>query len=187
MTDHPKIPTPVPRRSYWWILWSAALTAFTLDQLTKWIVIENLDYRETWEFWPLLSGIFDFTYTRNTGAAFGIGQGMGSIFLIIAIVVSLIIIFSYRQLPPGSWPVRLAMGMMMGGALGNAVDRVRYGYVVDFLHLHGWPIFNIADSMIVVGVGIWMIAAWWDEHQQANDAEEQPTTNEDASTFSATD
>ncbi len=175
MTNQPQTSSFIQRRAYWWILLSVAMLTFALDQFSKWLVVQNLHYGETWEIMPLLTGIFDFTYTRNTGAAFGLGQGQGNIFLLIALVVSGIIIFSYRQLPHGSWPVRLAMGMMMGGALGNAVDRVRYGYVVDFLHLHGWPIFNIADSVIVVGVGIWMIAAWWEDRQQEHLTAESPT------------
>ncbi len=156
-------------RTYWWILISVAAVTFVLDQITKWLVVRHLAYGETWVFWSALSGIFDITYTRNTGAAFGVGQGQGNIFLVIAIVVSAIIIFSYRQLPQGSWPVRISMGMMMGGALGNAMDRIRFGYVVDFFHLHGWPIFNIADSAIVCGVLFWMISAWWAERQQVHE------------------
>lgn len=178
MTDHPTNEAVRLARAYWWILLLVSVLTFVLDQLTKWLVVQNLDYGETWEFWPLLSGIFDLTYTRNTGAAFGLGQGRGNIFLLIAVVVSGIIVFSYRQLPHGSWPVRVSMGMMMGGALGNAIDRVRYGYVIDFLHVHGFPIFNIADSAIVVGVVIWMIAAWWEEQQQAKAVVADPSTEE---------
>lgn len=156
-----------PKRTPWWILILTASLTFSFDQVTKWLIQNNLHYGETYVVLGFLEGIFDFTYTRNMGAAFGIGQGFGNIFLFIAIIVTAIIIYTYRQLPDGSWVVRIAMGFMLGGALGNAVDRIRLGYVVDFLNLHGWPIFNIADSSIVVGVVLWLLIAWWEERQEA--------------------
>lgn len=178
MADQSNTPALLQSRAYWWILLFVGGVTFALDQFTKWLIVQHLAYGETWVFFSLLDGIFDLTYTRNTGAAFGMGQGQGNVFLLIALVVSAIIVFSYRQLPDGSWPVRIAMGMMMGGALGNAIDRVRFGYVVDFFHLHGWPIFNVADSAIVLGVGIWMIAAWWEERQQPPAVAAEPSTED---------
>lgn len=148
---------PVP----WWILFVISLATLALDQVTKLMVVHNLEFRETWVPIGFLDGIFDFTYTRNTGAAFGMGQGLGNIFLLIAVIVTGIIVYYYRDLPDRTLPVRVAMGLMLGGAIGNAVDRVRLGYVVDFFHVHGWPIFNIADSAITVGVVLWLVVAWW--------------------------
>lgn len=170
---------PVP----WWILLLVGAVTLIIDQFTKQIVVHNLDFRETWVPIAALEGIFDFTYTRNTGAAFGIAQGLGNIFLVIAMIVTGIIIYYYRDLPDRTWPVRVAMGLMLGGALGNAVDRVRLGYVVDFFHVHGWPIFNVADSAISVGVALWLMLAWWYERQPR----QQPqTTHGSASTAEET-
>lgn len=161
---------------HWLLLFGVAALALISDQLSKWLVVRSLELGETWVPIPLLEGIFDLTYTQNTGAAFGLGQNFSYGFLLIALVVSAFIIYYYRQLPPHSWIIRVLMGLMMGGALGNAVDRVTRGYVVDFFYLHGWPIFNIADSIIVVSVGIWVVLIWWEEHQQKTPVEE-PTTH----------
>ncbi|MCI0712725.1 MAG: signal peptidase II [Chloroflexi bacterium] len=150
----------------WAILLGVALLTIILDQITKWIVVQSLDYSETWEPIAALSGIFDITYTRNTGAAFGMAREFGGIFLIIAIAVVGAILYYYRTLPEGNVLMRIALGLQMGGAVGNAVDRVTRGFVVDFFHLHGWPIFNIADSAIVVGVVVLIITMWWYERQQ---------------------
>jgi len=159
---------PVP----WWVLLLVGALTLALDQLTKQIVLSNLAFRETWVPIAALDGIFDFTYTRNTGAAFGIAQGFGNVFLIIAVIVTGIIIYYYRDLPDKAWPVRVAMGLMLGGALGNAVDRLRLGYVVDFFHVHGFPIFNVADSAITVGVTLWLITAWWVESRTTDQTAE---------------
>ncbi|NDJ86428.1 MAG: signal peptidase II [Chloroflexi bacterium] len=149
-------------------LFLLAVTAITIlvDQFSKWLVVRNLEYRESWVFWSLLEGIFDFTYTRNTGAAFGMGQEFSNVFLIVAFIVTGVIIYYHRQLPADMWIVRAALGLMMGGAIGNAIDRILRGYVVDFLHLHGWPIFNLADSAIVIGVAAWVVVLWWQERQE---------------------
>lgn len=168
-----------PVRVPWWILVVVGLTTIMIDQVTKWLVIQNLDYRETWVPLGFLEGIFDFTYIRNTGAAFGMAENFGNVFLIIAVLVTSIIVFYYRQLPAGSWPVRISMGLMLGGALGNAIDRLRLGYVVDFFHLHGWPIFNIADSAISVGVVSWLIFTWWEERVAAKSQAPSPATDVD--------
>jgi signal peptidase II len=149
----------------WAILLGVAGSVIALDQLTKSMIVRSLDYGETWVPIGFLQDIFDITYTRNTGAAFGMAQDFGGVFLFIAVVVVSAILYYYRQLPTGMWGMRVALGLQMGGALGNALDRVTRGYVVDFLHVHHFPIFNVADSSIVVGVGILIILMWWSERQ----------------------
>ena len=101
------------------------------------------------------------------------GQDFGGAFLLIAIVVVSAIIYYYRQLPSGVLGMRLALGLQMGGALGNAIDRINRGYVVDFLHVHDFPIFNIADSAIVVGVGLLIITMWWHDHHHPTASAEE--------------
>lgn len=158
----------------WLMLIVVVSLTLVVDQLTKWLVVQSLDRGETWVPIPFLEGIFDITYTRNTGAAFGLGQDFGPVFMVIAVVVSVVIVYYYGRLPRQEWLIRIALGLMMGGALGNnAIDRVFRGYVVDFFHLHGWPIFNVADSSIVCGVALWIAVMWWQERQQtkSTDAE----------------
>lgn len=149
----------------WGVLFGVAGLVIGLDQLTKWLIVQNLDYLDTWIPIPAISSLFDITHTRNTGAAFGMAQEFGNVFLIIAMIVVSCIIYYYRQLPSKFWLMRMALGLQMGGAIGNALDRVTRGYVVDFLHVHNFPIFNVADSSIVVGVGVLILTMWIYERQ----------------------
>ena len=129
----------------------AALTLLT-DQLTKYLAMTRLAPIGIWAPIPSLAHIFTFTYTTNTGVAFGLFKDLGPIFVGVAVVVIAAIVIYQQQVPEGAWLVRLALGLQLGGAAGNLVDRLRLGHVVDFIHLHFWPVFNVADSAIVVGV-----------------------------------
>ena len=143
----------------------AALTALAislpLDQITKILIDRNLVYADRI---PVIEGFFYLTHVRNPGAAFGLfADGEPVIRLTFFIIVSLlaigIIVSFFRQLAPGDRLSALALGLILGGAVGNLIDRIWRGEVVDFLHIklwHGysWPDFNLADSFIVVGVAI---------------------------------
>src|SRR5207302_9836252 len=100
----------------------------------------------------LFGGLVRLDYTRNTGAAFSIFPTGSWAFAAIALVVSAGIVVYYRRVAGGPVVLRLALGLVLGGALGNLIDRVRLGYVIDFIDLRWWPVFNLADSAIVVGV-----------------------------------
>jgi signal peptidase II len=137
-----------------------SLAVLFLDQWTKGLVTRSLEVHESR---PVFRDFFDLTYVRNTGAAFGLFASVDSsvkaIFLnSIAIVVFLIV--SGYALRSSHKSVRLQVGLalILGGAVGNLLDRVRFGYVVDFLDFsvsgHHWPAFNIADSAICIGVGL---------------------------------
>jgi signal peptidase II len=140
-----------------------ALGAFAislpLDLLTKWIVERNLSYSDRI---PVIEGFFYLTHVRNPGAAFGLfADGDPQIRLLVFIAVSIvavgIILSFFRQLAPGDRLSALALGLILGGAVGNLLDRIFRGEVVDFLHFklwrgYTWPDFNLADSFIVVGV-----------------------------------
>jgi signal peptidase II len=110
---------------------------------------------------PVISGFFSITFVKNTGAAFGLFGGAinaGRTFFFLVITIGAVILISFilrkvkenRVLPP------LSLAMIMAGAIGNLVDRIRWGYVIDFLDLHWrgyhWPAFNVADSAITLGV-----------------------------------
>lgn len=164
----------------WGLFISVAVTAFALDHFVKWLVVRNLSLYETWVPLKFLENIFDITYTRNTGAAFGMGQRFSDVFLVLAFVVTGIIAYYYRQIPDGYWLLRMALGMMVGGALGNAIDRVLRGYVVDMFHVHRFPIFNVADSMVVVGVLIWAIILWREDQNLQAQAKQNPPAQPDS-------
>lgn len=142
-------------RSVWhWLALAGVVTLVLLvDQASKAYVAAHLPLHDSWAPVKALDEVFRFTHVRNTGAAFGLFPQGGVVFLAIAVIVSVIILYYYRQVPAGAWLMRLALGFQLGGALGNAIDRLRLGYVVDFFDVWYWPVFNVADSCVVLGVG----------------------------------
>ncbi len=129
--------------------------AIVLDQLTKWLTVTCLEYRETV---PLWEDVFHFTYERNEGAAFGILSDQRWVFMVIssvAIVGLLIYLFGFR---PKSKMVRISLSMIAGGGIGNMIDRIYLGYVIDFIdvRLINFAVFNIADSFVTVGAFLLM-------------------------------
>jgi signal peptidase II len=144
-------------------LLAVAFVVLALDQLTKTWVSTSLSEGGWWSPLPGLWRVFRITHITNSGAAFGIFPDQGNFFIVIAVVVALAIVLYYRYLPTGSWLVRLSLGLQLGGAIGNLLDRVRYGHVVDFVDIGFWPIFNVADLAIVTGVGILAYCLWRDD------------------------
>ena len=101
------------------------------------------------------------TVTRNAGAAFGLFQNFTVGFLLISAVVMVAILFYYGRLPTSDWPARLGLALVFGGAIANAYDRGVKGSVIDFIQVPHWPIFNVADSAITVGVAVLLIGTVW--------------------------
>lgn len=101
---------------------------------------------------PVLDNIFHITYVQNTGAAFSILKGKTFFFTVVSFIVILVITFILIKHPIKHKAVGIVMAMILGGAIGNLIDRLRFGYVVDFLDFRVWPVFNIADCAIVLGV-----------------------------------
>lgn len=142
----------------------ALLITIPLDQGTKIWIDNNLQYADRI---PVIGGFFYITHVRNPGAAFGLlTSGPPGLRLTFFITVSLlavaIIISFYRRLAPGDRHTALTLGLILGGAIGNLIDRLFRGEVVDFLHFrlwggYAWPDFNLADSFIVVGVGLLLL------------------------------
>jgi signal peptidase II len=136
----------------------AALTMFglgagivALDQWTKQLAVAHLLDSGVRSI-PVLGPYIRFTYVENRGAAFGLLQEQTSFFIIVGLTVIGVILYSFRQMSRPSVILTLALGLQLGGAIGNLIDRVRFGYVVDFMDLSVWPVFNVADSAIVCGV-----------------------------------
>lgn len=136
-----------------------AATVFAVDQLTKWAVIRFMEMGESIPIWE---GVFHLTSHRNRGAAFGILQGQRWLFVLITVLV-VIGVVAYLNRTRNRRPlVTVALGLLLGGALGNLVDRIRFGEVVDFLdaRLINFPIFNVADSAIVIAVALVLWDMW---------------------------
>lgn len=126
---------------------AAAIIAF--DQFTKWLVRSNLD---KFEAWPSYDSYIRIIHVTNSGAAFGILQGQTP-FLIVTSSLGLLAILLYYVYPPMDHGlIRVALGMQLGGAVGNLIDRVRLGEVTDFVDVGSFPVFNVADSSISVSI-----------------------------------
>jgi signal peptidase II len=137
-----------------------AIIVLASDQLTKRWVSTGLPEGGWWSPFPGLWRVFRITHITNSGAAFGMFPDQGNFFIIVAVLVVLAIVLYYRYLPTGQWLVRLSLGLQLGGAMGNLLDRIRSGYVVDFVDIGFWPIFNVADVSIVTGVTILAYCLW---------------------------
>ncbi|MCS7087704.1 MAG: signal peptidase II [Thermoflexales bacterium] len=153
------------------LLLGIALVALLADQTTKRIVEANL---ALYESIPFIGHYLSWTHVQNTGAAFSLFPNGGALFVVIAVVVAAVIVYYAPRLPTNDWFSRIALGLQLGGALGNLVDRLRQGYVTDFIHFQipeigfDWPVFNIADSCIVVGTLALIIVNLWRERRARN-------------------
>mgnify|MGYP001096212263 CR=1 FL=1 len=149
-------------------LFIVALIIVALDQLTKWLVVTNIPYGGSWSPWDWLTPYARFVHWSNTGVAFGMLQGMNPVFIGLAVLVSGAIIYYYQQVDRQDWLIRLALMMELGGAIGNLVDRIQYGHVVDFISVGRFPVFTIADACITVGVVVLLIGVWVQEKREKN-------------------
>lgn len=143
--------TPVVTRGFFSLV---ALSVLLFDQLTKFWALRLL---KSGISAPLIPRIFHLTLVENEGIAFGLLPGIDKI-LLVAITLSIIIlIFFGLRMDPQRWTSQWGIGLILGGALGNWVDRVRVGAVVDFLDFRIWPVFNFADTAITIGVGLFFL------------------------------
>ncbi len=118
--------------------------AVILDQLTKLFINGTMQLHESK---PIIQNILHFTLTYNTGATFGLFKDMNILFILLSFAVLLIMLSKYKELPSP----KFISAVILGGVIGNLIDRLAYGHVVDFIDFRIWPIFNIADSCITLG------------------------------------
>ncbi|MEJ7745257.1 MAG: signal peptidase II [Luteimonas sp.] len=148
---------PKPNALIWLLL---SITVIALDQLSKRWVLDTLpEYQAI----PVIDGFWNWYRTYNTGAAFSFLSDAGGwqkyFFVVLAIAITLLLTFWLSKMPRRDWKSALPFALVIGGAIGNVIDRLLYGHVVDFIQWHWqdhyWPAFNIADSAIVAGaIGI---------------------------------
>lgn len=127
------------------------LAVVILDQFSKYIVVENMALGESI---PIIEEVFHLTYILNPGAAFGMFAHNRLFFIAIAVIVIGIFIWARREILASPWEVKAGCGLFLGGAIGNLIDRARQGLVIDFFDFRIWPVFNIADIAICIGVGL---------------------------------
>jgi signal peptidase II len=142
------------------LLLGVAVCVLTLDQLSKYLVLKYLRWGEPWNPISSLSRLVSLTPISNTGAVAGILPDQSTLFAIIAIIVVVgILIYGPRLARDDRW-LQVVLGLQLGGAAGNLVDRLRLGYVIDFIDVKFWPIFNVADSAISIGTVILVLYLW---------------------------
>lgn len=136
------------------MIWLMMSLVIALDQVTKYYIEENM---LLFESQPVIENIFYLTLLRNTGGAFGLFRDHIQILIALTLIMFLVLLLNFRRIPKATLWQRIALGLFLGGALSNFLDRVFRGYVVDFLNFQIWPVFNVADSAITVGVVIYCI------------------------------
>lgn len=134
-----------------------------VDQIMKMQVLSSMELGMSIQVWP---GIFHITYIQNAGAAFGILAEQRWIFIAVSVLLLAAAAFFYPQLRRESAWIRYGAALLVGGAIGNLIDRIWLGQVIDFLDFRVWPVFNIADIGIVVGVGCIMYAMLWKDRKE---------------------
>lgn len=130
------------------LLW-ISLGVLIIDQISKFFIKINMTELESI---PIITNVFHLTYVKNAGAAFSILEGKTSFFIVVTILAASVALFCYFRVDSKKIWLRSGIALALGGAMGNLIDRMRYGKVVDFFDFRIWPVFNIADCAIVVGV-----------------------------------
>lgn len=159
------------------MLLGVAGISVALDQWTKWLVRENIEFGGQWlpDGLMWLSPYARIVHWHNSGAAFGMFQDGNLVFTILAFVVIGAILYYFPQVENEDWTLKLAMGLQLGGAAGNLVDRLLAGRVTDFISVSVFPVFNIADASITVGVLVLLLGVWLKERQEKKLAAEANT------------
>ncbi len=132
----------------------SSIIIITIDQVTKYLVNTKISLNSSLEIIP---GIIFISHVKNSGAAFGVFQNRTNILIIISVIAIILIIILKIKLNLDSIFYNISLGFILGGAIGNLIDRIIFGEVVDFLHLRYFAVFNVADSFICIGFGIVII------------------------------
>ncbi len=172
----------------WLLLIGLTLLFLVIDQGSKWLVRQNLAVGEMWAPIPALARFFTISHVQNTGVAFGQFPGVGWLFMLVNVAVAVGIVVYYPRIPDEMWPLRLAAPLLLTGALGNLIDRLRavallapqagsvwdalpLSYVTDFFDIKFWPVWNVADMCVVAGVAILAYTLWQADKKQPPDRE----------------
>ncbi len=139
-----------------------------LDQWTKWLVRENIEFGGQWlpDWLSWLAPYARIVHWYNSGAAFGMFQNGNLIFTILAFIVIGAILYYYPQVEAEDWTLKVAMGLQLAGASGNLIDRLLMGKVTDFVSIGVFPVFNVADASISIGVVVLLLGVWFKERAE---------------------
>ncbi len=152
----------------YFLFFGVAGISIALDQWTKWWVRTNIEFAGQWlpEWLAWLSPYARFVHWYNSGAAFGMFQNGNLVFTILAFIVIGALVYYFPQAEQEDWTLKLAMGLQLGGATGNLIDRLLMGKVTDFISILRLPVFNIADASITVGVLVLLLGVWINERRE---------------------
>jgi signal peptidase II len=157
--------------AHWAFLIAVAGLVIALDQTVKWLVSTRLKPGQSWEPIPSIASLIKITYSYNSGAAFGMLPQASDLFLLLALVTIVAFLISYPRLPSHAWLSRISIGLISGGALSNAIDRLRLSHVIDYVHVQLTPTFsnisNFADHAITIGVVLLLVDQWLAERKHA--------------------
>ena len=159
---------PIEQKASWKqmaVVLIVALIVILLDQASKRFIEANVVYNTSWMPLEWLAPFFKITHIGNTGIAFGLFSGGSMIFALVAMFVTGAILYFAYTLPSGYMAMRIILGVILGGAIGNLIDRLRQGYVTDFLDFGPWPVFNVADMAVVFGAIALAILMFHEERQ----------------------
>jgi signal peptidase II len=150
----PETATQPSRRPVRRLFVMLAAVVVALDQVTKYFIFTRMIVGDSY---PVLGKVLSVTYSRNTGSAMGLVPAHGRVLAVVAAVFIVgIMVWGARWAGRNPW-LAWGLGLLMGGAVGNLIDRVRFGYVVDFIDVHFWPVFNVADIAVCVGAGLILV------------------------------
>ena len=141
----------------YFLIFSTAVIAVILDQFTKFLVRRNFQLNDSF---AVINKFLYLTYVTNTGTAFGLFKGVNAVFVFISFAVLIFIFYFMMQIQENDRLMQLSLGLLLAGTLGNLIDRLAYGHVIDFIDFRFWPVFNVADSAVSVSIIILIILLW---------------------------
>lgn len=139
------------------LIFSTALFIVILDQLAKFITKNNFELNQSV---PLIKDILHLTYVTNAGSAFGLFKGFNLAFILFSIIIIIVVLYHIKKIKQDEKVLQLSVGLLLGGTVGNLIDRIAYGFVVDFIDFGIWPVFNVADSAVTISAVLLIILLW---------------------------
>jgi signal peptidase II len=165
-------------RSHQWQVVGLALLVFIVDRVTKGLVAQRMFVGQSI---VLIPRVLDFTYILNSGAAFGVLAHRDLLFIVVALVLLVGVLWVTFSRPQMETRLVWGLGLLAGGAAGNLWDRMVAGQVIDFIHFRYWPVFNLADASIVIGMGLVLVDFWRRESLEAKKADDGEEPSDDDS------
>jgi len=149
------------------LFYGISILVIFIDQLVKYLVDKYMVYGQSV---PLFNGFLQLTYVRNTGAAFSLFVGFSPYLIAVGVLAAIVVVFFHYRLPPKDFYLQMSLAFILGGSLGNLIDRVARSFVVDYIDILIWPVFNIADIMINLGVILIAIKLFEKKKAEVKDA-----------------